>query len=151
MSLPRFLRCIDFCRSILRSSSLRRDIFVEDYAAVGLDLSLARAAHAYTAALTLKVCPHAGEPREQVLVLGQLHLCLGIGCARSLGKDIEDEASAVEDLDLQLPLYVGYLLRRQIIVEDSHRDIIVFDIGAYLPQACPSPRRCGDWGRPPFG
>ncbi len=102
--------------------------FVEDNAPVGLDLSLTGATHADTAALSLEVGPHAGEAREEVLVLSELDLGLSVGGLGATSENVEDEACAVEDLDLKLALDVEDLLGREVVVEDSHLDVVVFDI-----------------------
>ena len=39
--------------------------------------------------------PHAGEAGQEVLVLRQLHLRLGVGGLRVLGENVEDEGCAV--------------------------------------------------------
>ena len=93
-----------------------------------------RAAHAYAAALTLQVSPHAGEAGEQILILGQLHLGAGVGRACTLGEDVENEAGAVEHFYFQLFFYVGHLLRSQIVVEYGHGYIVVLGVLAYLLQ-----------------
>ena len=69
--------------------------------------------------------PHSGQSRQQILILRQLHLRLGIGRLCAFSKNIEDKAGAVEDLDLQFAFNVGHLFRCQIIVKDSHADIVV--------------------------
>ena len=77
-----------------------------DVAAVRFKLSLAGALGAYGAlaagsGLTLQMGPHANKTGQQVLVLGQLHLqasFLGLG---SLGKNIQNQATAVNNLHTQ--------------------------------------------------
>ena len=97
---------------------------VEDDAPVGLDLCLAGASHADTAALSLEVCPESCEAGEQVLVLRELDLCLGGGGLRAAGEYVEDEAGAVEYLDLELFLEVGYLLGGEVVVEYDDSDVV---------------------------
>ena len=105
---------------------------VEDDSAVGLDLRFAGTPHAYTAALALEVGPHAGQPREKVLVLRQLHLSAGGSRLRPLGEDVENKARAVQDLYLELPLDVAHLFGREVVVEDYEPYLVVFHIGTYL-------------------
>ncbi len=88
---------------------LQQRYFRQDYTAVGLDLRLARAAHAYTAALAFEVSPHARKSRQQILILGQLDLRLGVGRTRTLGKDVEDETGTVKYLHLELALDIHHL------------------------------------------
>ena len=71
--------------------------------------------------------PQSLQSREHVSVLGQLHLCLGVGCLGSHGEDIENKAGTVENLHFQLLLYIAYLFGRQLIIEDYHTDGLVRD------------------------
>ncbi len=80
--------------------------FVEDYAAVGLDLRFTGAAHADTAALAFEVGPQARQARQQVLVLGQFDLGFGVGCLGAAREDVENQRGAVENLYLELLLDV---------------------------------------------
>jgi len=66
------------------------------------------------------VGPEALEARQHVAILRQLHLRLGVGRLGAHGKDVEDEAGAVEDLHAQFLLYVADLACRQLIVENDH-------------------------------
>ena len=88
-----FLLLVDFLETALEQG----DALADD-ASVGFDFLLARAAHTDTAALFLQVSPHTREAGEQVLVLGQLHLHLGVGGLGALGEDVEDEVGAVHHL-----------------------------------------------------
>ncbi len=105
-----------------------------DDTAVGLDLGLAWATHTDTTLLTFEVGPHTGQAGKQVLVLGKLHLGLGRRRLRALGEDVENQARPVENLDLQLLLYVGNLLCREVIVENHHSDVVLLDIFLYFLQ-----------------
>ena len=62
-----------------------------DDSAVGLELGFARSPETYTAADAREVGPHPGQPREEVLELGQLDLELGFVAACSGGEDVEDD------------------------------------------------------------
>ena len=73
-----------------------------DVAPVGLQLGLAGAAGADGAAaaacrLAHQMAPHAGKARQQVLVLGQLHLQLAFAGLGPVGKNIQDQSVAVND------------------------------------------------------
>ena len=73
--------------------------------------------------------PHASESWQQVLILCQFNLHLGIGSLGALGKDVEDEARAVERLDLDGFLDKGDLFGREVIIKDDEADVILLDIG----------------------
>ena len=71
---------------------------VADDTAVGLDFAFARAAAGSRAApLPFEVGPHTRKPGQHVLVIGQLHLRLGIGGLRPRHENIENQARTVED------------------------------------------------------
>ena len=102
--------------------------------------------------MSLEVCPEALQARQHVAVLRQLYLRLGVGRLCTHGKDVKDEARAVEDLDLLHLLDVAQLLGRELIVEDDHRHFpfgILFRLyeGAYLLQLANA--EVGDAVRPP--
>ena len=100
-----------------------------DNTAVGLNLGLTRAAHADAASLAFKVGPHTRQSWQQVLVLSQFDLHLGAGSLSPLGKDVQDEASAVQGLDLYRLLDKGNLLGREVVIKDDQADVVVLDIG----------------------
>src|SRR6185437_10193641 len=82
--------------------------------AVGLELGLTRTPETDAAPDTRKVGPHAGQPRQEVLELGQLDLepCLP---APSPGrKDVEDDLGPVHHPDLELALEIRSLYRREL-------------------------------------
>ena len=54
------------------------------------------------APLPLQVLPHAGEPGQQVLVLGQRHLQAALAGPRPLGENVQDEGGAVHHRHPQL-------------------------------------------------
>ena len=98
------LLLVDFPQPFLQ----QRDT-VTDNTTVCFDFLLARAAHTDTAALLFEVRPHAGEAREQVLVLRELHLRLGVGGLRVLGENVEDEMRAVHHLAVHQSLDITLL------------------------------------------
>lgn len=122
LTLNRFL-AVDMPQLLLET----RD-FVENYTSVGLNLSLTGTTHTYTSALTLKVSPESGQTREQVLILGQLDLSTCGSRLSAFGEDIKNQTGAVKNLHLQLPLYIGNLLWREVVVEDDESYIIILDI-----------------------
>ena len=105
---------------------------VEDYTAVGLYLGLSRTAHAYAASLTLKVSPHACEPGEEILVLGELHLGLCVCRACTFCEYVKDQACAVKDFHFEFTLDVYNLLGGQVVIEYCHAYVVVLDVGTYL-------------------
>jgi len=76
--------------------------FPVDVPPVAFQLSLAGAAGADGALLALQVGPHAQQPGQQILVLGQLHLEPSLPGAGPLGEDIQDQGRPVQHLDAQL-------------------------------------------------
>ena len=108
-----------------------------DVAAVRLQLRLtgalgANGTLAAGAGLSLQMSPHTHQPRQQILVLGQLHLqaaLLGLG---PLGKDVQDQAAAVQHL------YSGHLRQhpdlggREVVVEDDHGGLFLLHHAPYL-------------------
>ena len=106
---------------------LKQGDFGLDDTAVGLNLRFTGTAHTDTASLTLEVGPHTRQSRQQVLVLRQFDLHLGAGGLCALGKDVEDEARAVERLDLDGLLDEGNLLGREVVVKDDKADVVVLD------------------------
>ena len=96
-------------------------------AAVGLELGLARTARADAARLALQVLPHAGEPRQRVLELRQLHLQPRLARARAAGEDVEDQLRAIHHLAPERLLEVAHLGGREVVVEDDHVGIQRFD------------------------
>ena len=106
--------------------------FVKNNSAVGLNLRFTRSAHTYTTTLALEVSPHSRESRQKILILRQLHLHLCIGSLRTLGKNIENKAGAVEHLHFHLLLNVGNLLWGEVIVENHQPHLIFLNILRYL-------------------
>ncbi len=98
-----------------------------DAAAVGLDLGLTgtTATDAATlradaaTGLARQVAAPATETLLHVAQLGQLDLRLPLTALRVLGEDVEDQRSAVDDLDLDAVLEVPELAGRQLAVADD--------------------------------
>ena len=124
----------------MRELLLEARYLVEDYPSVGLYLCLAGASHSDTAPLALQVGPHAGKAWQKILVLRELHLGSRRGSLRPLGEDVENQAGAVENLDLELLLDVGHLLRAQLIVENHQADPHI----SISRRAYPCRRMCAD-------
>ena len=74
---------------------------VADDAPVSLELRLAWAARADAALRARKVRPQPRQSRQLVLELRQLDLQPAFVGARVLGKDVEDQAAAVKNLDAE--------------------------------------------------
>src|SRR5216684_4065891 len=97
-----------------------RDAGADD-AAVEFELGLADASRTDAAGLPLEVRPSAGEARQQVLELRQLHLRTRFAAASPAGEDVENQAATVDDLRGDDLLQVARLCRRQVVVEDDQR------------------------------
>ena len=107
---------------------------VADEASVGLELRLAGAAGADGAFEPLEVAPLAGEPRQEVLVLRQLDLEAAFAGPGTFGEDVEDEGSAVEDLDLEGVFQLALLRRAELVVEDDDGAVESAALRLYLRQ-----------------
>ena len=88
-------------------------------ATVHLELGFAGAPRADAAGLARKVRPHAGQPREKILQLGQLDLQAPLAAAGAAGEDVEDELRAVENLARGDAFEVPPLRRGKLVVEDD--------------------------------
>ena len=118
------------------------DAFAEQ-PAVGFQLRFAGAAHANTAALTLQVGPAADQPGRQVLELRQFHLQLANVAARALGKNIEDQAGAVDHAAIKLALQIAFLDRAQGVVEQNQRGAGIGDaLGNFIDFALAGKQGC---------
>jgi hypothetical protein len=80
------------------------------------------------------VCPHTRQTREHILVIGQLHLGLGIGRLRPRHENIENQTRAVENPAGHGRLDVARLRRREFVVENRHVDLLLLAIGSDLLQ-----------------
>ena len=94
-------------------------------AAVGFQLRFAVTAHADAALLPGQVTPKTGEPRQQMLELGQLDLQLAFAGSGALGEDIEDERGPVEHLAFEDSFQVAALGRGKLIVENDGVNLMV--------------------------
>ena len=92
-----------------------------DEPAVRLDLRLAWPSRADAAAQPFQVAPLAGQPRQQVLRLGQLHLQRPFPASRVASEDIQDQRRTIDDLDVFLErVFQAALLRgRELRVADE--------------------------------
>ena len=96
-------------------------------APVGFQLGFTRPAQANAALLALQMAPAADQARGQMLQLRQLHLQLPLVRAGALGKDVEDQAGAVQHAGLQQALQVALLAGRQVVVDDHHLGTVLDD------------------------
>ena len=78
--------------------------------------------------LTYQMCPHAGQPGEQVLILCKLYLQLSFPGPCPLGKDIQDQSGAVQHPDPEPLLQNPHLGGREFVVEHRKITLIVFGI-----------------------
>ena len=112
-----------------RQSLLKQRHSVQDDAAVHLELRFTRTAQTHrafatatarTASLAFQVGPQSLQTRQHVSILRQLHLRLGIGGLSTHGKDVENQAGAIQNLYLEFFLDVAKLLGRQFVVKNHH-------------------------------
>ena len=94
-------------------------------ATVGFQLGFARAAHADTAALTLQVRPSANKAGRKMLELRQFDLQFADVTARALGKNIKDQAGAINHPAIQLSLQIAFLDRAKGMVEQNQRGFVI--------------------------
>ncbi len=115
-----------------------------DFAPVDFELGFTRTAQADTAHVTGapgsatglagEVGPGAGKTGQAVFILGQFDLELAFVGVGVLGKDIEDEGRAVNDLDVftEAALQFAQVARGKLIIEDDHIGKGFFDKGLDL-------------------
>jgi hypothetical protein len=60
----------------------------------------------------------AGQPRQHVLKLRQLHLQLPLAGARVAGKNVQNQLRAVQHAAGKRRLKIAQLRRRQVVVEE---------------------------------
>ena len=72
------------------------------------------------ARLAFQMGPHARQPGQQILVLGQLHLKPAFLRLGPLGKNIQNEAAAVQHLDPQCLRQHPHLGGGQVVIENDH-------------------------------
>jgi hypothetical protein len=102
-----------------------------DLTAIELELAFARTAQTHSAGSTAprsatglprQVSPHPSQSREAVLVLGQLDLESALFRASVLSKDVQNQGSPIQDLDVLPPkclLDFTLLIRMQFLVKDQ--------------------------------
>ena len=76
----------------------------------------------------VEVRPHSGQARQQILILGQLDLRLGVRRPCAAREDVEDEQRAVEHERVQRLLDVLLLRRLQVVVDNHGLYVVLFDI-----------------------
>ena len=102
---------------------------VADNTAVGLNLALTgTTTSTRTSSLSLEVGPQTGQSGQHILILRQLHLCLGVGRAGTRHKDVENKACAVDYATRHCLLDITCLRRRELIIEDGNIDGILFAV-----------------------
>ena len=87
-------------------------------APIGFELRFAGPARADAAAKLRHGFASAGEARQHVFELRQLHLQLALARSGMAGKDVEDELRAVEHAAWQRSLQVAQLRRAQVVIEE---------------------------------
>ena len=112
-------RCL---RELLEVALEARDA-VAHAPAVDLELGLARAASADAAAEPRERRVALGQPRQQVLELGQLDLELAVPGRGALGEDVEDQLGAVDHAQVEALGEVARLGGREVVVEDHQVDV----------------------------
>src|SRR5438045_669791 len=91
-----------------------------DAAAVGFQLGFTfTAAHADAAFLPGQVAPEPGQPRQQMLELGQFDLEFSFTRAGALGENIEDQGRAIENLTIENLFEVAALGGGEFIIEND--------------------------------
>ena len=78
--------------------------------------------------------PHPGQPRQQVLTLGQFDLRFRIGRGRTLHENIENQTCPVVNLIFENPVEVAQLRRSQFVVENHVGDLVLLDVSRDLGQ-----------------
>src|SRR6266566_5556864 len=97
-----------------------RDLATND-APVGFQLRFAGTSESDATANTRQVRPHAGEPRQQVLELRQLHLELRLVTARARREDVENDFGAIHHAHAEALLELDALHGREALVEEHQR------------------------------
>ena len=69
--------------------------------------------------LARQMRPGAGQSRQSILVLGQLHLQSALARMRVARKDVQYQGCTIQDLDVlsQFLLQLALLSRRQLVIE----------------------------------
>ena len=119
--------------------------------AVGFKLALTRAAHVDTSPLPFQMGPHTCKTRQQILILSQFYLSLGVGGAGPLRKNIQNQSGAVYHTAAGLFLYVAHLGRTQLIVKNDVVDTVLLYIFLNLCQFAAPKVSPGIWMVQPLG
>ena len=119
------LLAVYFCQLFFQAGNL-----VPDNPPVGLYFRLPRSPQADTSLLPFQVSPHPRQARQQVLVLCQFHLRLGMCRPRPAGKNVQNQVGTVQYLDaLEDVLNITQLGRGQFIIKNNHIHLMLFRIG----------------------
>lgn len=99
---------------------------VADHPAVGLDLRFAGATEkAEAAALALEMGPAAHQPSCLIIEMRQLDLQSSFGCRGALAENFEDEAGAVDHLDLEPLFQIALLDGREAAIDDQQFGLLI--------------------------
>ena len=91
---------------------------------VGLQLGLTGAAGTHGPLLPFQMGPHTGQPGQQIAVLGQFHLELTFPGLGALGKNIQNQAGAVQDFHTQIFRQNPHLGGRKLIVKNGQVAVV---------------------------
>ena len=91
---------------------------LSDPAPVDFQLGLAGSAGANAAAEPRKVRPLARQARQEIFQLRQLDLQFSFIAARPLGKNIQNQLTAVDDPNFKCGFQVALLGRGEILIDD---------------------------------
>jgi hypothetical protein len=72
--------------------------------------------------LTRQVSPRTSQPRQTILVLGQLYLELALPGSRMLGKNVQNQTGPIEELDILTERFfeIPQLAGREFVIKDDH-------------------------------
>ena len=96
-----------------------RSFAILDLGLTGAPRTDTRAARDAATGLTGHGLAPAAQTRQQVLKLGQLHLCLALTGLSVLGKNIEDEGGAINDLSVDDVFQPAALGGSQLLIDDD--------------------------------
>ena len=91
-----------------------------DVPPVAFQLGFAGAPGANAAALTGKALSHAGEPGQQIFILGKLHLKPALSGLGPLGKNIHNQGAAVQNRHADDFFQGPDISRGKLVVKDHH-------------------------------
>src|SRR5262249_53609334 len=86
--------------------------------------------------------PLPSESRQKIFELRQLDLQLALIAARSLGKNIQDELTAVHHPNLKRILQIALLSRRQFFIDNNQIGVKLFYPPLNLVHLPPADQRC---------